>query len=177
MKKLKNNKIFKIIFRTIEVIFFAYVLVYLACVIFQKISNNSSIAGYRMFTVVSGSMDPVYKVGDVLITKEIKKEELKVGDDVTFNNLSENMIITHRVIRINEEEGIVTQGVANQIQDSPIEYSQILGKVVKKMVVATFLSNLIRSQFGFFFFIFTPMVIIIFLEIIDVFKKDEEEHE
>ena len=112
-----------------------------------------------------------------LITKEVKKEELKVGDDVTFNNLSENMIITHRVIRINEEEGIVTQGVANQIQDSPIEYSQILGKVVKKMVVATFLSNLIRSQFGFFFFIFTPMVIIIFLEIIDVFKKDEEEHE
>ena len=35
-----------------------------------------------MFTVVSGSMEPKYKIGDVLIAKEKDPSKIKVGDAI-----------------------------------------------------------------------------------------------
>jgi len=57
---------------------------YLSFIGIQRFSNNSSICGYRMFTVATGSMVPVYEVGDVIVVKETTLKDLKVGDDVTY---------------------------------------------------------------------------------------------
>lgn len=176
LKKIKENKLIKGIFKTIEIVFFACAILYVAFIVFQKVSNNASLFGYRTFTVVSESMIPVYKIGDVLFVKEV--DTLKVGDDITYigSGNFQDMIITHRIIDINEDE-ITTKGVANVLEDEPIKKSQVYGKVVGKSILITFISNIIRNQYGFFFLVFLPMVLIIFMEFVDIFHNPEEKEE
>ena len=79
MEKLKNNKIFKIGVLVFRIILFIVMIGFILSVCLQRFSNNKlSIFNFRMFTVISGSMEPRYKIGDVLIAKEIKPENIKV---------------------------------------------------------------------------------------------------
>ena len=55
------------------------------------------IIGYRSYTVLSGSMEPKFYPGDIVITKHKNKTDIKVNDIVTYRN-SDGVIITHRII-------------------------------------------------------------------------------
>ncbi len=181
LKKLRQSKILKFIFKAIEFVFFTCAFIYLLFIILQKLSNNSSLMGYRTFTVVSESMAPVYTIGDVLYVKEVEGSELEVGDDITYLGISgsfKDMIITHRIVKLDDSSGdleITTKGVANLLEDEPISSSQVYGKVVGKSVIIGFITKILRNQYGFFFLVFIPLVLIMFLEFVDVFKPDEDE--
>ena len=51
----------------------------------QKLSNNKSINGYRVFTILTGSMKNVYDINDVVLVKEINKDKLKEGDKLVLS--------------------------------------------------------------------------------------------
>ena len=71
MKKLRENKVYKIIKTIFNVIVFTMCFLFLVVVCLQRFSNNKiSLFNYRMFTVASGSMEPEYNIGDVLIAKK-----------------------------------------------------------------------------------------------------------
>lgn len=170
--------------KALEFICFFIIILYVGFIAIQKFSNNSAIMGYRMFTVVSESMKPVYEIGDVIVVKEVNTTQLKVGDDIVYKGTQYEMadkIITHRIIKIKENNEFVTQGIANAESDPIISGDQILGQVVTKLSFITFFNNIIRNQYGFYFLVFVPLVIIIFLEIIDTVhdikgvKNNEEE--
>lgn len=83
---------------------------------------------YPMASITSGSMWPSLKRGDLILIKGIDgKEEIKVGDIVVYKNPKGFTI--HRVIEMNEET-FVTKGDANNVNDNPVEYNQIIGKIV-----------------------------------------------
>lgn len=176
------KKVFSNFFKIIEGICFALIVIYIAFIVFQRFSDNSSIFGYRIFTIASESMFPDYKIGDVIAVKSVPLEELKVGDDITYegNKLEmKDKIITHRVMEINENE-LLTKGIANTDYDPRITYDQVLGKVVRKLGIITFFNNIIINKYGFYFLIFLPLVIIIFLEVVDTIrdmKRDNDEEE
>ena len=177
LKRLRQSKLLKFMFKAIEFIFFACAFIYLIFIILQKTSNNSSLMGYRTFTVISESMAPVYTVGDVLYVKEVDSSELEIGDDITYLGVSgsfKDMIITHRIVKI-DGDSITTKGVANVLEDEPISSSQVYGKVVGKSVVIGFITKILKNQYGFFFLVFIPLVLIMFLEFVDVFKPIEDE--
>ena len=51
----------------------------------QRVTNNDfSIGGIRIFTIVTGSMEPKYKIGDVLIAKETEPSKIKIGDAISY---------------------------------------------------------------------------------------------
>ena len=80
------KKILKILKTIVDIILVVFVLAFVLVVCLQRFSNNElSVFGYRMFTVVSGSMLPEYEIGDVVISKNIPTKEIKVGDDVYIN--------------------------------------------------------------------------------------------
>lgn len=95
----------------------------------QKIQNKpASIFGYKVFVVISGSMEPNIHVGDIVITKNVDASDIKVGDVITFNN--DKYTITHRVIDIiqNEEIYYKTKGDHNSVADKDlIKYNNIEG--------------------------------------------------
>ena len=103
-KKIKLHKIFKIISFPIMIIILLIAL-YVGYTKFIKKGNDINILGFRFFMVVTGSMEPEYKIGDVIIVKETSKENIKVGD--VINYLSENGkdTVTHRVTEMIQQDG------------------------------------------------------------------------
>ncbi len=187
LRKLLDNKYFKIIFKIIEAIIVILMVLYLSFIIIQRLSGNQSIFGYRIFTVATGSMIPQYNIDDVLLVKEVDKEDLKVGDDITYlgNKFDVNgKIVTHRIIEIDKENNTwTTKGINSQTEDPTIEEDQIYGKVMGTIPVITTINHIVKNQYGFFFLIFLPIVTVVFLEIADTIteikrdKKDVEKNE
>lgn len=182
MSKVLDNKFIKFLLKFIKVIVWIFVLLVIFVILVQRIFDNRvSIGSYRMFTVVTGSMEPVYNVGDVVISKEVEPSTINKGDDVVYlgeKNDFKDKIVTHRVIKIENKDGeyyFTTKGVANDYSDPVISSDQIYGKVVYKPVVLSFLSGILNTKLGFYLLIFVPVAFLIFLEILDYIKRKEGE--
>lgn len=174
MKKLLENKTFQIIYTIIKIFVVAMLSIYLLFVIVQRFTNNSSILGYRVFTIATGSMEPVYNINDVILVKDTDPSTLKKGDDIAYlgnRDAVKGLIVTHRIIRIETfSDGKVhytLKGVNNKYEDPSITEDQILGKVVGRLPVVNFINHVVKNIYGFFFLVFCPLVLVIFLEIAD----------
>lgn len=174
MRNILDNKILRGIGKTIYVLLYIIVLLVLLVVVIQRFSgNNATIGGFRIFNVATGSMIPVYNVGDILVSKEISPEEIQVGDDIVYKgekNEFNGKVVTHRVISKREENGkyyFVTQGVANELADPEISEEQVYGKIIYKTIILSFVSKIINNIYAFYFLIFVPIAIIICKIIVD----------
>ena len=174
MQKLLENKAFKIIYGIIKTFIVSFLVIYLLFVIIQRVTNNSSIFGYRMFTVATGSLEPVYNVNDVILVKDTDPSTLKVGDDIAYlgnRDAVKGLVVTHRIIRIetldDNKVHYTLKGVNNKYEDPSITEDQILGKVLGKVYVVNFINHVVKNIYGFFFLVFCPLVLVIFLEIAD----------
>ncbi len=173
MKGIIDNKIFRILFGMIKGFFITIIVIYLVFIVFQRLSGNRSILGYRMFTVASGSMSGVYEINDVIAVRDCDIQTLKVGDDIAYRGVRgglEGMLVTHRIIRIDKDENgdkiFVTRGVNAPAEDPSVMENQIMGKVVGVVPVISTLNHAVKSQLGFFLLIFCPLVIVIVLEVL-----------
>ena len=76
-----------------------------------------AVAGYRSFTVLSGSMVPELQVGDLVVDEPLAASEIRRGDVITFPDPQQaGRLITHRVtgIRIHGTTvDVTTRGDAN----------------------------------------------------------------
>ena len=183
-KKIKENKALKIIGNILYILLFVIVLLMLVVVILQRASDNSiSLGGYRLFTVATGSMEPKYEVGDILISKEINPKDIQIGDDIVYRGKEGSFngkVVTHQVVSIRDEEGnkkIITKGIANTEEDPEIDSTQVYGKVIYKVQTLSFISQIIKNIYVFYFIIFVPIAIIIFRQIRYYLRKDDDEEE
>ena len=81
---------------------------------------------YPMASITSGSMWPEIKKGDLILIKGVdSKEEIKIDDIVIYKNPKGFTI--HRVIKMNEDT-LVTKGDANNVEDAPVRYEEVIGK-------------------------------------------------
>ncbi len=91
-------------------------------------------AGVVPLIVLSDSMYPDIKKGDLIITKVVDTKEIGVGDVISFYAAEDNYttIWTHKVIEVIEENGEVkfrTQGINNPTPDGKLrEADKIVGK-------------------------------------------------
>lgn len=81
--------------------------------------------GYGIANVLSGSMEPVFSKGTLLLVKGTS--DITVGDIVVYQ--SDSMLVTHRVIAL-DGDTVITKGDANHVADEPFDRSQIKGKVI-----------------------------------------------
>lgn len=183
VEEIKENKKLKIISNIVYIILFIIVVMMLIVVALQRITNNNlAVGGYRVFSVATGSMIPVYEVGDILVSEEIKAQDIKVGDDIVYKGEKgsfKDKVITHRVISIEKQEDgnykIITKGVANDEQDPEINQTQVYGKIVYKIKTLSFLGRIVKNIYVFYFIIFIPIGVIIYQIIKNLLSKDDEE--
>lgn len=90
---------------------------------------GARIFGYHAFTVISGSMEPAYSVGDLLYVKAVDVHDIEVGDPITFVLNEELTVATHRVVGIdNANRCFYTKGDANAHEDSePVYFDNVIG--------------------------------------------------
>ena len=166
-----------------KMIYILLVVILIILVIFavvQKTSNNrKSILGIKIFTVITGSMIPVYDIGDILIVKDVQPEEIKVDDDIVYvgeKGTYRNKTITHRVQEIKQKEdgnySIITKGVANLARDPEINQTQVLGKVIGQVSIFSFILKLITN---IYVLILIPVVILIYKNVKRIINMNAEE--
>lgn len=178
--KIENSIIFKIF----KYILYVLVVLLLVVTVVQKVSNNSlSVGGYRMFMIVTGSMEPEYMVGDILISKVTSEDKIKIGDDLTYMGKESSVkdkVITHRLIKIEEKNGkkiFTTKGIANQFEDPSITYDQIYGKVVYKTIILSTLAKLMSSTVSYYL-VFIVIALIFSIEVVSIiFSKYDDDDE
>jgi signal peptidase len=136
------------------------------------LSSKLPIPGnYKLFTVMSGSMEPTIKTGSLVVVKPAK--EYKVNDIITFKNQSDpKSTTTHRLIETktmdNSTYGI-TKGDANNGPDAEKVYQDmIIGKVRFSIPYLGYPIHFSKTLPGLIIFIIIPATIIIYDEILKI---------
>ena len=178
----KFLKIFKACLKILETLLTIVVVGISIIIVTQRVSDNEkSVLGYRIFRIETGSMVPNYLVGDVILVKECDINNLKPGDNITYNGLTGDVkgkTITHQIVAVNTENSkitIRTKGIANNVADPEIDGSQVIGKVIVKLNILTWLTKFINNKYIFYFFIIVPLKIWIFFNVIKRKADDLEE--
>lgn len=153
------EKVVKIVSKILYQILIIVCVLIAAVIILQKVSNsNKSIAGYRIFRVITGSMEPEYDVGEVVISKEVDPKSIKVGDDIVYlGSYGEysGKIIMHEVVAIDTDENgnlnFHAKGLhSSSVEDPQIKESQIYGVVKFKSGILTVLYKLATNIYSLF---------------------------
>lgn len=177
---MKN--VFNIIKTILNTIVIVFVICFVLIVCMQRFSNNRlSFFNYRLFTVVSGSMEPSYEIGDVLIAKEKEASKIEIGDTISYlGSIGQfsDIVITHRVIDIDVKDGkyyFHTKGDANLIED-PLVVSEdkLYGVVIYKANLLSNVYRLVATQTGMFIFVVIPILYIIGSEFVGFLLEKEE---
>ena len=90
------------------------------------------VMGGEALTVLTGSMEPTYAPGDVVVS--VPRDDYGVGDVVTFQPVSNDpTLITHRIVAVQlggpDGTRYITRGDANGADDDPLKFEQIMGEV------------------------------------------------
>ena len=81
--------------------------------------------GYWPMIVLSGSMEPSIKIGDIVVVKRANTLP-RVGDIIAYK--SSGLVVLHRVINVSNDK-IITKGDANNAPDNPITRNQVIGQL------------------------------------------------
>jgi signal peptidase I len=109
--------------------------------------------GGRSFAVLSGSMQPTLRVGDLVLEKRTVAVEIHVGDIVTFRSPEDSSkLITHRVRRVAIADGVVkvaTKGDANlSVEHWTIPADGTVGRAIVRVPKIGYLLVWTRSTPG-----------------------------
>ena len=93
--------------------------------VFKK--DPPEIFGFSQLVVTSGSMEPAFSAGDMILIRQ--EEDYELGDIVTFR-LSGGDLVTHRIVG-SVEGSFITKGDANNTEDDDLlNPAQIVGRLV-----------------------------------------------
>ena len=175
------KKALKILWKIVKIAVWTVVILIVSVIVVQKVSHNKlTVANYSIYNVVTESMVPKYKVGDMLLARRVDTNTLAVGDDAVYlgkEGSFEGKIVTHQIVDINEENGVrkfTTKGIANFIEDPVITEDQIYGKVLTKLTILSFLGRITSNQYGFYFIIIVPIVVLVFQIFMDVVNSKKK---
>lgn len=129
----------------------------------KKSDSGISIGGYRVYDILTGSMNPTINPGNLVVVKEVLPNEVKKNDIITFRSDITNNITTHRAIDIVNSGGkieFITKGDANNTQDPiPLDGKLLVGKVIFQVpYLGAFLSSLQKNKL-----IFIGLIVVIIL--------------
>lgn len=140
----RGKKILKLVFSILLwVILGLFLLFTVISIVDRNTGYSVPFFGLRSSVILTGSMSQdisgknqkyefkQLQENDLIITYQVDYNDVKIGDIVTYN--SKVGLICHRVIEkysSGEYRYLVTQGDANEIPDSPIEYSLCKGKLI-----------------------------------------------
>lgn len=181
IEKIKNNKFINIFVKIIKAIVTLFIVFVVSIIFIQRISDNKiTLGGIGIYTIITQSMVPKYNVGDMVITKSVDPSTLKVEDDAIYMGEKGDFngkIVTHQIIDIETEDGKLyfhTKGINNDVEDPLVSEDQIMGKVIYKSVILSFISKIVNNAYGFYFVIFIPFGILVAMEIIDMIEDRKD---
>ena len=125
------------------------------------------IGGYCPLIVLTGSMEPEIKSGDLIICKQIDSEEVKVDDVIAFFDPDSNQgnVLTHRVIELVNEDGTLfyrTKGDANNTADRTlVPADSLVGLYQFRIAGAGNVAMFMQTTAGLIICVVLPLILLI----------------
>lgn len=173
----KNNNFIKKSIIFLKYIILILIVIFLILALNTRFNKKSNgIFGLKVYVIVSESMTPELKVGDIIITKKTESKDLKPNDIIAYQGLTgdfKNKIITHKIEYITKEANryiYYTKGTANNTIDPAVYEEQIYGKMIYKTLILSYISQVVRTKIGFFLIVLIPIAIMCVIEIKEIKK-------
>lgn len=168
MKEKKNMK--KRLDNALRLFFLAVCGVILGLNVYQ--ANASRLVGNRMpmpfgigsAVVLSGSMEPTFSAGDLILVREA--DEYEVGDIVVYQD--GNSLVVHRIVET-DGDTVITRGDANNTADDPIARADIRGAVLCWIPYVGSVVSLVKSPFG------TVCILAAAIALVEIPRRREKE--
>lgn len=134
---------------------------------------GSRLLGYRVFNIVSGSMEPVYRVGDLIYVQEVDPNTVQPGDVITFVLNEDLVVATHRVVRIDaEKQRFYTKGDANETEDGgSVHFKNMIGVPKFKIPGLGYVADFIQKAPGLYITIAAVAVLLLLAFLPDLARK------
>ena len=152
----------------------ALVVLMVLCAVFLM---GSRLLGFKCYTVISGSMEPEYSVGDLLYVKDVDVKTINVGDPITFILNEDLVVATHRVVRIDaEKQYFYTKGDANELEDqNPVHFKNVIGVPKFSIPKLGYVSDFVQNPPGLYIVIGAGVILIILVFLPDLLNKKKNE--
>ena len=131
-KSSKRMFIFEKVMVVLAYIIIIPIIIYNLTLMIKSYINPTEIPdffGFKSFVIISESMEPTIMTGDAIVVKEVRQEDLKVKDIISFQD--GDSINTHRIVEIIDDNGKVkykTKGDNNKKEDRElVTYDKIEG--------------------------------------------------
>ncbi len=120
--------------------------------------------GYGAAVVLSGSMEPEFSKGDLIIVRET---DIFLEKDIVVYQDGESLVV-HRIIEV-EGETVTTKGDANDTADAPISASAIKGKVIFHIPFVGNIVSALKTPLG------TVCTLIAAIALVEIPRRREKE--
>ena len=135
----KANKILTVIGAVLCVILIPILIVNCTLIVKSLVNKEDvpDFGGFLPLIVLTDSMYPEIKSGDLIFCKTVEAEEVNEGDVISFFDPAGNgsAVVTHKVERIEKENGklsFVTKGINNNTEDRlPVPADNLVGKYIE----------------------------------------------
>lgn len=175
VKKNKGGKVGTIIGVILCVILIPILIINVTMIIKGAINKDKvpTFLGYAPMIVLSPSMDPAIKEGDLVIVKSVDASEIKKGDVITFfdPDSRQGSVLTHRVEEVNISEtgeiSFTTKGDANGWTDlSPAPADSLIGVYRFRVPGAGKVAMFLQTTPGYIVSVGLPLILLIAYELI-----------
>ena len=123
--------------------------------------------------VLTDSMYPEIKSGDVIVCREVDPEDIEVGDVISFYDPAGNgtSVVTHKVIEIVEEDGerlFRTRGTNNNTDDRlPVHEDKVIAEYTgTRIPAAGNIAIFMQSTAGLIVCVIVPIVLFVGYDIL-----------
>ena len=142
---------------------------------------GARVVGLRVFTVLSGSMEPTYHTGALIYVKPVDDPlAIPEGTVITFM-LDEDTIATHRVVGVvpDEEDPTVvryrTKGDANETEDGGlVHYKNVIGTPVFSIPYLGYAADYIQHPPGSYVALSGGAILLLLVFLPDIFAPEEK---
>ena len=143
-----------------------------------------SIGGTMPLIVLSDSMYPDIKSGDIIICKEIDPKDVKVDDVISFYDPAGNgtSVVTHKVVEVIGEGDSLsfrTKGINNNTEDNlPVPASKVIAKYTDvRIPVVGNIAIFMQTTAGLIICVILPIILFVGYDILRRRKYDQNRGE
>ena len=168
------HKIFTVVGTVLCIILIPILLINLTLIIKSYINKEAvpSIGGHLPMIVLTDSMDPYIKSGDLIICQTASAEDIRENDVISFFDPAGNgkSVVTHRVIEVVEQsDGLFfrTKGDNNNTEDKDLVPAEnLVGLYKSRIAGAGNIAMFMQSTSGLIICVVLPIVLLVAYDII-----------
>lgn len=131
------------------------------------------------YVVLSGSMVPFFKPGDVIFVKDAPPGSFHEGDVLTFRvKAGSTTLVTHRIVEVLHDGDSIryrTKGDANEDPDPfVVKQDMVVGKYAFQIPWWGYTVKVLHSKIGYVGLILVPSLILMVTQLVALYREFDE---